>query len=293
MDICKTGLCEAKRAVRMKIGAGFRVGHLTVEGPTEQRRGGYIVWACRCDCGGTILLDTRCLQRGSVADCGCISRVRPGKKDISGMRFGKLVAIEPTGEVRGGSAVWRCLCDCGGEVCAPLHQLSAGYRRSCGCLSRPPRKDYIGKRFGRLTVTAYAGKKDGMHRWRCLCDCGKETVAGQTFLQSGKTRSCGCLRSEIYKDNLRLFDGTSITLLERGKRRLISSNTSGHTGVYLDRARQKWAAQITFKGKTYYLGAYADKQDARARERGEEMHDNFLEWYYANHPGRVLQTAAK
>ena len=47
-----------------------------------------------------------------------------------------------------------------------------------------------------------------MHRWRCRCDCGNETIVGQTPLQSGKTKSCGCLQSETYRDNLKLVDGT-------------------------------------------------------------------------------------
>ena len=284
MKEMKTSPGEA-RAVSPRIGVGFRVGRLTVESPTERRKDGYTVWRCRCDCGGEIELDTRRLQRGTVTDCGCVSRVEPGKKDITGTRFGLLVALEPTGETLSGSAVWRCRCDCGGEVNAPLRQLRAGYRKSCGCLGHPVRKDYVGRRFGRLTVTDYAGKRDGMHRWRCLCDCGNETVVGQTLLQSGKTKSCGCLQSEIYRENLKLFEGTSVTLLERGKDRLLSSNTSGRTGVYFDRKRELWVAQITFKGKTYYLGGYADKQEAvRARQRGEELHDSFLAWYYENHP---------
>lgn len=327
-----------------KVGVGYRVGMLTVASATEQRKNGYMVWRCTCVCGGEILLDTRCLQRGTVTDCGCVSKVKPGQKDITGQRFGMLTALEPTGETRHGSAVWRCACDCGGEVCAPLHQLTAGYRKSCGCLSHPGLKDFVGRRFGMLTVTAYAGKRDGMHRWKCLCDCGRETIVGQSLLQSGKTKSCGCLghperkdlvgrrfgrltvtayagkwdgmhrwrclcdcgketvvgnalllsgktkscgclRSETYRGNLKLIEGTSVTILEAGKNRLISSNTSGHTGVYLNKRSGKWAAQITFQGKTYYLGSYSDKNEAvKARERGEELHDDFLAWYYANYP---------
>lgn len=264
---------------------GRRYGKLTVAGPTLERKNGYIVWLCRCDCGGEILLDTRCLQRGTVTDCGCVSKVRPGQRDITGLRFGRLTAVEPTGETVRGSAVWLCRCDCGGEVHAPLHQLTAGYRKSCGCLGHPARKDYVGRRFGRLTVVAYAGKRDGMHRWRCLCDCGRETVVGQTLLQNGKTKSCGCLQSEVYRDNLKLIGGTSVTMLEATKKRLIASNTSGCTGVYLNKRSGRWATQITFRGKTYYLGSYADKEDAvRARKRGEEMHEDFLAWYYANYP---------
>lgn len=285
---------EARRAIRPRIGVGFRVGRLTVEEATERRKGDYIVWRCRCDCGREIELDTRCLQRGAITDCGCISRVRPGKRDITGMRFGMLVALKPTGETVDGSAVWRCHCDCGGEVDTPLHQLRAGYRKSCGCLSHPARKDYVGKRFGQLTVMAYAGKWGGAHRWRCRCDCGKETVVNQTLLQSGKTKSCGCLQAKTYRDNLKLVEGTSVTLLERRKNRLLSSNTSGYTGVYFNQKRGVWAAQITFKGKTYYLGSYSNKQEAvKARQRGEEMHDSFLEWYYENHPKPAPSPAAE
>ena len=276
----------AAQSGRPLIGIGYRTGKLVVAEATSQRKNGYTVWRCRCDCGGEIMLDTRCLQRQTVTDCGCVSKVKPGQRDIAGMRFGNLTAIEPTGQAVRGSAVWLCRCDCGGEVRAPLHQLTAGYRKSCGCLSHPERKNYIGKRFGRLTVTAYAGKSGGMHRWRCVCDCGNETVVGQTLLQTGKTKSCGCLQSEVYRDNLKLIDGTSVTALEASRNRLIASNTSGHTGVYLNRRNGKWVAQITFKGKTYYLGSYADIAEAvLARKRGEELHDDFLAWYYANYPG--------
>lgn len=268
---------------RPKIKIGFRIGKLTVEAPTKQRKNGYTIWKCNCDCGGTIFLDTRCLQRGSIADCGCISKTRHGQRDITGMRFGKLVAVEPTDIRDGGTVVWRCRCDCGKEILASLHKLCSGYRKSCGCLSHPPIKDFVGKRFGRLVVLAYAGKRGGMHRWRCRCDCGKETVVGQTLLQTGRTKSCGCLQSEIYQENLKLVEGTSVAILEAYKEKKNRNNTSGYTGVYWDKKKKKWVAQIGFKGRNYYLGSYCDKEDAvMARRQGEQMHDNFLERYYAN-----------
>ena len=87
----------------------------------------------------------------------------------------------------------------------------------------------------------------------------------------------------IYRENLKLIDNTSVTLLEAGRNRLIATNTSGYTGVYRNERRGKWVAQITFKGKTYYLGSYDDKQEAvRARKEGEQMHEDFLEWYYTS-----------
>lgn len=262
------------------IEIGSKVGLLTVEGPTEQRKSGYMVWRCRCECGGEILLDTRCLQRQTVKDCGCKSRVRPGQKDITGQRFGKLTAVRPTKERSSrGSTIWICKCDCGKETKVELRQLTMGFRKSCGCLRHPPRKDFIGKRFGKLTVTGYAGKSGGMHRWQCLCDCGKETIVGQTLLQNGRTRSCGCLQAVTYKENLQLAEGTSITILQAIKNgRVIKSNTSGYNGVYYNKRRGRWTAQITFQGRTRYLGSFELLADAvEARRQGEKIYDAFLE----------------
>ncbi|KIR03162.1 hypothetical protein P261_01977 [Lachnospiraceae bacterium TWA4] len=43
----------------------------------------------------------------------------------------------------------------------------------------------------------------------------------------------------------------------------------------------KWIATITFKGKRYYLGSYEKKEWAiEARKEGEQMHEEFLDWYY-------------
>ncbi|MCI8418443.1 MAG: hypothetical protein HFI33_13285 [Lachnospiraceae bacterium] len=273
-------MCGRRRKPLGGIGIGTRIGRLTVLEPTGEKKSRYTVWRCRCDCGGEILLDTRCLQRGTIKDCGCQTVVRPGQRDISGQRFGRLMAIGPT-EERGprGSIIWRCRCDCGNEVGVELGQLTAGYRKSCGCLSHPPLKDFIGRRFGRLTVIDYAGKRTGMHQWLCRCDCNRETVVGQTLLQNGKTKSCGCLQASIYRENLGLTEGTSVTMLRAVKSgRLIKTNTSGYNGVYFNKKRELWVAQITFQGKTRYLGSYHQLADAvKARQRGEEIYDQFLE----------------
>lgn len=57
--------------------------------------------------------------------------------------------------------------------------------------------DLTGKRFGRLTVIERApNNANNKVMWRCLCDCGKETVAIGSRIYTGKTRSCGCLITE-------------------------------------------------------------------------------------------------
>ena len=278
---------------RAKIGIGYRIGMLTVEAKTDQKKNGYSVWICRCDCGGEILLDTRYLQRGTITDCGCVTKVRPGMIDLTGERFGKLVCLHLADEKDArGNTQWVCKCDCGNTCLAAVPQLKSGYKKSCGCLSHPPLKEYIGKRFGQLTVTVYAGKRDGMHRWECLCDCGNKTIVGQTLLQTGKTKSCGCLQETHIKDSAGFVEGTSVAVLQaRMNRPPVMNNTSGYNGVYQNKKNGMWVAQIAFKKKTYYLGSYKNIEDAvKARKRGEEMYEDFLSWYYTEYPDKKQNT---
>ena len=55
------------------------------------------------------------------------------RKDISGKRYGRLVAIEPVGKNKKGLTLWRCKCDCGNEKIATVTILNAGKTSSCGC----------------------------------------------------------------------------------------------------------------------------------------------------------------
>ncbi|WP_434310037.1 AP2/ERF family transcription factor [Hominifimenecus sp. rT4P-3] len=211
------------------------------------------------------------------------------KRDLSGQRFGKLVALTPTDQrIDNGSVVWHCQCDCGNTADVSARRLVRGKACSCGCLSNPPPKNYIGQVFGRLTVIGYAGKKRKKTErsavtityWLCRCTCGKEIVAAQPGLQNGDTESCGCLQKDRVREALKLVDGTSAAILERNQK-LRSSNTSGCTGVTHDKRTGKWVAYINFKKKRYWLGRYANKKDAiSARKTAEEIHENFLDWYY-------------
>jgi len=283
---------SSNKTERPKITIGYRVGNLVVVEPTPQRKNGYTIWKCLCDCGNEVFLDTRYLQRGAIKDCGCISNsVKSNQRNLTGIRFGKLVCLAPTEErSRTGSVIWKCQCDCGNICYVPLTQLTQGYKKSCGCLGHPPLKDLIGKRFGQLVVQSYVKKENGRHLWRCLCDCGQETIVAQSNLIFGHTKTCGHLQKEIHKENLELFDGTSITMLKANKK-LKSNNKSGYTGIYKNKSSGRWVAEIKFKRKRYYLGSYHNLEDAvKARRRGEEMHEDFLEWYYTEFPERRPKT---
>lgn len=55
-------------------------------------------------------------------------------KDITGQRFGRLVAVERAGRNRERKAMWKCICDCGNEVVCSGKDLRNGNTKSCGCL---------------------------------------------------------------------------------------------------------------------------------------------------------------
>jgi hypothetical protein len=68
-----------------------------------------------------------------------------------------------------------------------------------------------GQRFGRLTaIGPTRSAADGYRQWLLRCDCGKETIARLNNLNSGRTTSCGCLRTEQLSQRARkhLMTGT-------------------------------------------------------------------------------------
>ena len=52
----------------------------------------------------------------------------------------------------------------------------------------------VGLRFGRLTVMEAS---DRLLYWKCSCECGARKDISHYRLLCGKTKSCGCLRTEI------------------------------------------------------------------------------------------------
>ena len=90
------------------------------------------------------------------------------------------------------------------------------------------RNEYIGKKYGQLTVLSKVGKtKNRKYKYKCRCDCGEISIAQINNLKSGHTKSCGCLGLEVKRDNgaNRSFDlagqvfGDLTAIRENGKNR--------------------------------------------------------------------------
>lgn len=117
--------------------------------------------------------------------------------------------------------------------------------------------------------------------WKCKCDCENTHYAKTASLRNGRVQSCGCLqkeqasRSNIEKglitkaqNSLGHYCGTIVEHLSKDK---YSNNTTGVKGVWFDKSRNKYCAEIFLKGKKYHLGRYEKLEDAaKARKRAEE-----------------------
>ncbi|MBR2388130.1 MAG: hypothetical protein IKB02_09880 [Clostridia bacterium] len=66
-------------------------------------------------------------------------------KDLTGQRFGRLVALEPTEEQKNRRIIWKCVCDCGNICFVSSKRLLYGDTQSCGCLRKERVTERISK----------------------------------------------------------------------------------------------------------------------------------------------------
>lgn len=59
----------------------------------------------------------------------------PTALDITGQRFGRLVAIAKGSSDRHGKRLWLFECDCGKQVAVTASSVKSGKTSSCGCLA--------------------------------------------------------------------------------------------------------------------------------------------------------------
>ncbi len=136
-------------------------------------------------------------------------------KDITGERFGHLVALEETAERFNGKVVWLCRCDCGNEIRITSHRLLHTEVSNCFDEKCPYRDttrkalkeedfqgqarrdtaamdDLSGQVFGDLTVEKMTGIKSGKNlQWFCKCSCGREVKVYGRDLMRGLRTDCG------------------------------------------------------------------------------------------------------
>lgn len=149
--------------------------------------------------------------------------------------------------------------------------------------------DLTGKKYCRLTVIdkEKKNKRNGDAVWMCRCDCGNYTAVDAYLLRSGQTKSCGCLRKEISRENAltnqKFVDniGNEANLNdENGIRTSVRSktirNSSGVIGVSFDKGSGKWLARLMKNNQYRLLKSFATFNEAVEACRAAE------EQYYGN-----------
>lgn len=117
------------------------------------------------------------------------------KDIIIGQRYNDIIIVGPK-KRENDYTYFGCKCArCGKEYWIQAKHI--GSAKTCReCSEKSEIKDLSGKRFGRLVALEYMGRKNDRTLWRCVCDCGRESIVGYTALMTGNTRSCGCLEKE-------------------------------------------------------------------------------------------------
>ena len=233
-----------------------------------------------------------------------------GQLDLTGQRFGKLTVIERTDDYVSPSGIhaimWKCICDCGNTCNVTSNNLRRGNTKSCGCLKHSFFKElYKDKNKYDLTGEygiGYTSKGEEFYfdledfekikdyKWykstsgyiMCKLDrnyCFHKIVMGVDgnpniyvdHIHGYKTRN------DNRKYNLRIVTKSQNNM----NKRMQINNTSGITGVYWDKNREKWLAAIQKEGKQINLGRYDTKEEAaKARKEAEEKY--FGEYSYGN-----------
>lgn len=265
---------------------GQKFGMLTVTADSGKRKGTSVLWLCRCDCGGEITAARHQLVSGLVQNCGCVP---PPKKawvnDMTGRRFGKLTVVEDSGKRDGsGSILWRCRCDCGGEILAVRSQLESGNIESCGCVPKKRAstnqiEDLTGRRFGELTVLSQTERDARNHvRWLCRCSCGKEIKVLASRLKNGHTRSCGCKRhsASYNKKDLTGQRFGRLTVLYQSSKRTKSGRPYWHCKCDCGNELDVFVGSLLC-GLTKSCGCWNQEQSAKMHDHMHYQNDTCVE----------------
>ena len=222
--------------------------------------------------------------------------------NLEGLKFGNLTVKSSAPDIIKSNGriypAWYCDCDCGTKnYITTTERLRSGKYKSCGCLNKSNqfkihRNNYkicenytvfytrngeefyvdtedieIVKQYTWCIAKGYVINNDGILLHRLIMNAPSNKDIDHINHNKLDNRKC----------NLRIvFDYENMW-----NQKIAKNNTSGATGVYLNKATNKWFAQIEVKGKKNYLGSFNTFEKAReARKIAEEKY--FGKYSYDN-----------
>ena len=229
--------------------------------------------------------------------------------DLTNKKFDRLTVIRRAANhiQPNGSAVtmWECECECGNNIIVRAIDLTTKHTKSCGCL-RKELKSKQNKKYNKYNLSgdfgiAYMnnGKKflfdledynkiknycwsENRNKWIQARDkmTDKPIKLSRLIMNFPKDMEVIYLNHDIFdnrKQNLKIVP----PIIKSWGTKMYSNNTSGITGVFLNKRRNKWDTYITVNKTRKYLGSYKNKSDAiKARKEAEAKY--FGEYSYDN-----------
>ena len=189
----------------IKIDSGTKFNHLTVLEKDNSKNKGNTYYLCKCDCGNVVSVNSWMLRNNKTKSCGCLRKKQSARfQDLTGQKFGKLTVLSKA-QNKNNRTKWLCKCECGNVKEIDAQYLKKGITKTCGkCRISKKRKDLTGQKFGRLTVlnisTERKESNKGILLYDCLCECGNKIIVNGYSLRSGRSKSCGCYRRDLFLD---------------------------------------------------------------------------------------------
>lgn len=237
-----------------KLGGVY--GHLVFIGeapriirPSKSLKAGYFV----CKCGEEVRKGYQEVMQGTVTSCGCM-KGKKGIMDITGERFGRLVAIESTGVKQSGGYLWKCLCDCGVFKNLSIGALNYGSVLSCGCLrvdensvhgmSKTPTWkswDSMIERCRNPSYSEWYSDVEVCEEWKLPNGLGFINFYNDMGHRSEGMTLNRVNGAKLYSKETCEWSTLSLQSFDQKRSKV---NTSGRTGVYQVKETGRWVAQI-------------------------------------------------
>lgn len=205
--------------------------------------------------------------------------------DLANQRFGRLLAIEPSGKDKKRNILWRCICDCGNETVLSSYSLKK-ITRSCGCLQKEAagriaiERTTHGQSRGGIITPEYQAFMSAKARCTYTGGIGYERYGGRgiefrftsfkEFYEALGPKPSPEHSVDRWPNNDGHYEAGNVrwaTKTEQANNRRYltkprSDTTSGFLGVTFDKARGKYMASITVSRKLKNLGRFSTPEEA-------------------------------
>lgn len=224
--------------------------------------------------------------------------------NLIGQKFGRLTVIDRLENTKNGQTRWLCKCECGNEISVQGNNLKNQHVKSCGCLNKELTYQRS-KKYNTYDLTGRYGvgyTSKGEEFYFDLEDYDLIKDYCWYINESNYVRTRINKYKQVYMHQLILPDSVEVDHIHGKQSRndnrksnlrpcihqqnmmnigLRRNNTTGVTGVYWIKNRNRWKAEITHNNKVILIGYFIEFEDAvNARKNAEDKY--YGEYSYDN-----------